>query len=365
MSGPKWVQGAPRGPAGPPSVPAVPGAQGQTQLSLGIGLTNACNLKCAHCYRPRGAAQHLGLDDVVRCLDRFDVASVTLGTGENILNPALPAVLDELERRGVRTSLTSNGLSLGQLDEARLVRLHDVEVSFDFATRAELDAFRGRGAFDLALRAVERCVALGLKVTILAVLMRINWDRLASVAKLAARLGASFRVNVFQPVHETGHMPSWEQLWGGFRRLFGEAEVVTCTEPVVAALLPARAGSAPRPCGCGRTSLRLLPGGELLPCVYWPRPAAMLADLDDVALFQTKEFKAARSVPDVCRSCPLFDRCGGGCPARRALTTGLDAPDPFCPRRHGTAATPLHASFGTGPDLLHAANVCTTIVRAG
>ena len=355
MSGPEWVQGAPRRPVGPP--------KGQTQLSLGIGLTNACNLTCSHCYRPKGTPQHLGLADVIRCLDRFDVGSVNLGTGENILNPALPSVLDELADRGIRTSLTSNGLSLVELDETRLRRLHDVEVSFDFATRAEMDAFRGPGAFALATRAVARCVALGLRVTILAVLMRINWDRLASVARLATRLGATFRVNVFQPGHGDNHLPSYDQLWGGFRRLFGEAEVVTCTEPVVAALLPARVGATPRPCGCGRTSLRLMPGGELLPCVYWPRPAAMLSEIENVALFQTPEFRAARSVPKACEDCPLFARCGGGCPARRALTGGLDSPDPFCPRAHGEVA-PFDASLGPNLDLLHAANVCTTIVRA-
>ena len=38
------------------------------RFSLGLGLTNACNLSCAHCYRDVGPAQYLTLADVRRVL---------------------------------------------------------------------------------------------------------------------------------------------------------------------------------------------------------------------------------------------------------------------------------------------------------
>ncbi len=344
-------------------------------LSLGIGLTNACNLECAHCYRPRGEPAFLGVAEVVACLDVFgDVGSVNLGTGENILNPALRDVLDELSRRRLRTSLTSNGLSLLELDEERLRRLHDVEVSFDFATAAELDAFRGADAWSTAVRAVKRCVDLGLEVTMLAVLMSINHDRLAAIAQLAASLGASFRVNVYQPVHGRELMPSWEQFWEGFSCLFAETALVTCTESVVGAVLdwgekdgaeeddPQRS----RHTGCGRSSVRLTPTGEILPCVYWPKAAAQLRDLepgDGMAVLASSEFERCRLLPPACRDCPLEPRCGGGCAARRALTVGVDQPDPFCPLARGDYK-PIKVRSGANLELLHASNVCTSIVRA-
>ncbi len=346
-----------------------------SKLSLGIGLTNACNLECAHCYRPRGEPAFLGVDDVVRCLEVFgNVGSVNLGTGENILNPALGDVLDELSRRNVRTSLTSNGLSLLQLDEDRLSRLHDVEVSFDFATEAEHDAFRGKDAFATAVRALQRCVDLGLEVTMLAVLMSINHDRLAAIAKLAASLGASFRVNVYQPVHGRELMPSWEQFWEGFELLFAETALVTCTESVVGAVLDTGENSGGeeqrsernRHTGCGRSSVRLTPTGELLPCVYWPKAAAQLRDLnpgDGDKVLACGEFERCRILPPACRDCPLEPRCGGGCAARRALTVGVDQPDPFCPLAGGEAKR-IKARPGAALELLHASNVCTSIVRA-
>jgi len=332
-------------------------------ISLGIGLTNACDLNCSHCYRPQGAVTHLGLADVVRCLDAFDVGSVNLGTGENILNPALPDVLDELHCRGVRASLTSNGKSLLELDLERLRRLHDVEVSIDFPDVAGMDAFRGAGAMERACAAIRRCVAESVPVTVLAVMMRTNWDQLADVADLARSLGASFRINVFQPVHDHRLMPTWDQFWDSFRLLFARTALVTCTEPVVlAALGMTREGG----CGCGNTSVRLTPAGDVLPCVYWPTPATTLTALtpnSQEAVLQSDEFVACRTVPTACRACPLVATCGGGCPARRELVGGLNEPDPYCPLR-GAEPVRLDAAIGPDLELLHASNVCTTIVAA-
>ena len=39
-----------------------------------------------------------------------------------------------------------------------------VELSLDFATREGQDAFRGAGNWDLVMQAIDRCVALGLRV---------------------------------------------------------------------------------------------------------------------------------------------------------------------------------------------------------
>lgn len=336
-------------------------------ISLGLGFTNACDRACPHCYRPPGPPQHQTLADVEHALAVFEVGGVNFGTGENVLNPHLPSALDLLHARGVPASLTSNGLSLRELDETRLRRLHDVEVSFDFATREELDRFRGEGAWDSAVGAVRRCVALGLDVTVLAVMMAENWNRLGDIARLAAELGAGFRVNVYQPVYGRERMPSFAQFWEGFRLLFAAAEVVTCTEPVVAALLAEEAGEGPesRAGGCGRASARITPTLGVLPCVYWPRAAGTLGALapgSGSAVFEHPEFEACRTVPEACRDCRLVARCGGGCASRRALTVGIAERDPYCPLR-APELPRLDARVGTRKALLHAANVCTTLVR--
>ena len=58
-----------------------------TGVSLGLGLTNECNLSCAFCYRDPTRADRLSLDQVKSVMERLPVHSVNLGTGENGMHP--------------------------------------------------------------------------------------------------------------------------------------------------------------------------------------------------------------------------------------------------------------------------------------
>jgi MoaA/NifB/PqqE/SkfB family radical SAM enzyme len=55
-------------------------------FALGVGLTNACNLKCAHCYRADGVDE-LSLDQVLAAVEALPTRAVNFGTGENGLHP--------------------------------------------------------------------------------------------------------------------------------------------------------------------------------------------------------------------------------------------------------------------------------------
>jgi MoaA/NifB/PqqE/SkfB family radical SAM enzyme len=128
--------------------------------SLGLVLTNECNLTCAHCYRPPDGVHRLSLEDVRRICESIPVASVNLGTGENGLHPEFNAITEHLLARDIQTSLTTNGYTVQMMPEALVRSLAEVEFSFDFPTPAEQDAFRGPGAWDLARRAMARCKAM-------------------------------------------------------------------------------------------------------------------------------------------------------------------------------------------------------------
>src|SRR5713101_550106 len=207
------------------------------RFSVGLGLTNDCNLSCAHCYREVGPAQYLTLADVRRVCERLPVRAANLGTGENGLHPQFHAIVDYLRSRGIATSITSNGYTLSILDDEQLRAFHDVEVSIDFPTAAEQDAFRGPGNWRLVLDQLDRCQQQEVTATVIAVMMRINYDRLADVAEVAAAHGAYFRVNVYQPVKTDAFTLSYEQYWEGFRRLLAATSLVSCSEPLVNAIL--------------------------------------------------------------------------------------------------------------------------------
>ena len=52
-------------------------------ISLGLGLTNDCNLACAHCYRETQQIDRISLEAVKAAVESAPIRSVNLGTGEN------------------------------------------------------------------------------------------------------------------------------------------------------------------------------------------------------------------------------------------------------------------------------------------
>ncbi|MGH7354248.1 MAG: radical SAM/SPASM domain-containing protein [Candidatus Rokuibacteriota bacterium] len=329
-----------------------------TTFSLGIGLTNECDLKCPHCYRPDMRVSRLSFEDIIRTCDSVPVRSVNLGVGENGLHPEYHAILDYFWTRGIRTSITSNGLSVRALSDDGVKRLHSVECSLDFPNEHEHDRFRGAGNWRRVVETLERCAGLGVPVTVTAVMMSVNHDRLADLARVAAGFNANLRVNVYQPSKTDRFTLTYAEFWDGIRRLSGGARLVATTEPVLAGVLGLDdfPGSA-----CGRSTVRVAPDGGVLPCTYWPMSELTVADLVTrrSAIVEAREFADARRVPEACAGCP----CRGGCAGRRALAGRLDAPDPYCPFARGERIT-LDWERAAGQDLPKLASACTTVVSA-
>jgi radical SAM protein with 4Fe4S-binding SPASM domain len=327
-------------------------------FSVGIGLTNECNLRCPHCYRPEARTTRLTFDDVRSVCEAIAVRSMNLGVGENGLHPDYHRILEYLWGRHITTSITSNGLSIQVLSDAEVKRFKTVEFSLDFPTEAEHDAFRGRGNWRTVVAALERCSGLGVPVTVTVVMMSTNWSRLPDLARLAAGFDANLRVNIYQPSKTDRFVLGYGQFWEGFRALLGSARLVGTTEPVLAGVLGLEGFAGP---ACGRSTVRVAPDRRILPCTYWPESTITLDDLgalgDDV--LTTREFDEARRPPAACADCP----CRGGCAGRRALAGGLDAPDPYCPFARGDDMR-LDWEFATSQELPKLSSACTTVVSA-
>ena len=169
-------------------------------ISLGLGLTNECNLSCAFCYRDPTRTDRLSLDQVKSVMERLPIRSVNLGTGENGMHPDFKAILAYLRTQPIKLTITSNGHSVAVLEDDELRAFHDIEFSLDYPTQAEQDAQRGNGNWELIHQQAERCVRLGVPVTIIAVMMKSNYLRLAEVARVAKQFDAPLRVNVYQAV---------------------------------------------------------------------------------------------------------------------------------------------------------------------
>ena len=335
----------------------------ETRFSLGLGLTNECNLACSFCYRDPSRTDRLGLAEVEALLDRLPVRTINLGTGENGMHPEFVPILTHLSGRDDTTKLTitSNGYSIAVLADDALRAFAEVEFSLDYPTKAEQDAQRGDGNWDLVHEQAQRCARLGIGVTIIAVIMRTNFDRLADIAAVAKALRAPLRLNVYQAVRTDTFALTFEEYWTAFERLFAQTDVIAIGEPLVRAM----AGLPPRGGGCGVSTVRVTPRGTVQPCVYWPGGGEPLGTLLEKgsAIVDTAPFEQVRSTPEACLACAYLETCGGGCAGRRRLMGHLDKPDPYCPIVRG-GKRPLEVCMAPARELGKLESACTTIVVA-
>lgn len=325
--------------------------------SVGIGLTNACNLTCAHCYRPTDRIDYVPLEQIKTICESIPVESMGMGTGENILHPQFNAIVEYLRERNVKLSIASNGHSLMTMSDDHLQAFNDVEVSIDYPSEAQQDGLRGEGNWALVHQAIRRCQQHAVPVSILATLMCTNYDQMDAMARLAQNLGVTLRVNVYQAVKTDSYRLTYAQFWEGYRRLFSAARVVSCSEPIVRAAMGLADVASP----CGRNSIRFNMRGQIIPCVYWPLSTKPLTITDlaergdgvrDHLFFQQAVAPAHDAVDCACQ---------GGCASRRALDGNLQGHDEYCPWARGeTIALPWEPA----PDmnLVRGRNVCTTIV---
>ena len=330
-------------------------------ISLGLGLTNECNLSCSFCYRDPTRADRLSLEQVKSVMERLPVRSVNLGTGENGMHPEFKAILAYLRTQPIKLTITSNGHSIAVLEDDDLRAFHDIEFSLDYPTQAEQDLQRGTGNWELIQQQAGRCVRIGVPVTIVAVMMKSNHLRLAEIARVAKQFGAPLRVNVYQSVRSDIYALSYEEYWEGFRRLFAETEVIAIGEPLVRAM----AGLPPLKRGCGFSTIRVTPRATTQPCVYWPGTGEPLTQLISAGteILNSTPFEQARTLPDTCQSCEFRDTCHGGCAGRRQLQRALAQPDFYCPVVRGERPRiPIH--MAADRDLPKLSSSCTTVVIA-
>jgi radical SAM protein with 4Fe4S-binding SPASM domain len=330
-------------------------------IALGLGLTNECNLACAFCYRDPTRTDRLSLDQVKAVMERLPVRSVNLGTGENGMHPEFKAILAYLRTKAVKLTITSNGHSVALLEDNELRSFHDIEFSLDYPTQAEQDTQRGHGNWALIHEQAERCMRLHNPVTIVAVMMKSNYLRLAEVARVAKQFDAPLRVNVYQAVRSDIYALSYEEYWEGFRRLFEETDVIAIGEPLVRAMAGFRQLSG----GCGVSTIRVTPRATTQPCVYWPGSGEPLSELISMGteILGSTPFNQARTLPNACQPCEFRDSCHGGCAGRRRLQGALVEPDYYCPIVRGQHQ-PLRIRMAANRDLPKLGSSCTTVVIA-
>lgn len=161
--------------------------------------TTSCNLKCIHCRASAVESRsqdELTLDQsrlLLTQIAAFARPVIVLSGGEPLVRPDILEIARHGTDLGLRMVLATNGTQVDDEIARGMVSagIQRVSISLDGADAPTHDSFRGLpGAFDEALRGIERCKAAGMPVQINTTVAKHNVDQLEQILELAKSLGA-------------------------------------------------------------------------------------------------------------------------------------------------------------------------------
>ncbi len=330
-------------------------------------LTYACNLACVHCLSSSGRRDPNELSTeqakaVIDELQRMQVFYVNIGGGEPTVRPDFWELLDYAVAHDVGVKFSTNGVRITRERAAQLAASDyvDVQISLDGATAEVNDAVRGRGSFDMAVRALANLQEAGFTDSKISVVVtRENVRQLDEFKALADTYGATLRLTRLRPsgrgadvwddLHPTAEDQRYLYDWlveKGERVLTGDSFFH------LAAFGDALPGL--NLCGAGRVVCLIDPVGDIYACPFAIHDQFLAGNLladggfkkvwQESALF--RELREPTS-GGACTSCSAFDACRGGCMAAKFFTgLPLDGPDPECVK--GNSQTALANRDGSG-----------------
>lgn len=161
-----------------------------------LHVTRRCNLACAHCYSSSSPQQRemLPLALLQRTLGLLRTEgyeTISLSGGEPLLYPDLEALIDHAHDLGYRVSAITNGYHVKPANDAVLMKLDAIAVSFD-GMEAAHDRMRGRkGAYQDAIRALEHLRVIGKPVAAAFTVSRESLPSIPEFVRVALDLGVS------------------------------------------------------------------------------------------------------------------------------------------------------------------------------
>ncbi len=350
----------------------------EAPLLIVWNITKQCNLKCLHCYANAGPYKHkdeLSLDEKLNVVDQLDEAGVTMisfSGGEPLISPDFWKVAEYASKKGMYTTIATNGTLLTKENVERLknIGIKYVEVSLDAPEPKTHDMFRGvEGAWQRTVDGIKNVVQSGAFDTAIATTAtKYNIGEIPQMIDIAIELGVKkFIVFNFVPTGRGKDIiaqdlspkersdllnylydrwqekkidifstsPTYSQV-GIERVLAGTGKTYSPTHFASADYGETGVGLAEfiGGCGAGRLYASIEDNGDIGPCVFLPIKVGNIREKSFKEIWENSndllQLRNRDLYEENCKSCAFRNPCGG-CRARAYGYFGdYLAPDPGC-----------------------------------
>lgn len=327
-------------------------------LEVHFSVTNACTLRCRHCYmdsgeRDAGELSAEAFRKVVDLLAGMGVFHMALGGGEALERPDLFELASYVRSRGIVPNLTTNGLLMTREAAAKCRIFGQVNVSIDGVERFR-EAGRDPEALAEAVRGVDLLLEAGVNVGLNCVVVRQSFEQLPGVFAFAGERGLTDleflrlkpsgrgRLDYFARRLTPEQNREFYPLIRDLSLEYGVPAKIDCSfVPMFCWHRPDKAlmeQFSVYGCEAGNVLLGVRSDGRFAGCSFLtgeesifelPRLWSGSAQLSRLRSWTDR-------APEPCRACAYLDICKGGCRAVAEFVAGdFSAPDPECPFADG------------------------------
>ncbi len=170
-----------------------------------FNVTNACNLRCIHCYRSSGSAHadELTTEEIVNFFkyvaeeSQENLITITLTGGEPFTRDDIWAIIDAGLQYEINMDIATNGTFF---DTETVKRLREypnlnIQLSVDGSSSETVDKLRGDGTFSKLINSLELINEFELNMVVdmnfVTVITRLNYRDIEEVVKLADQFNIS------------------------------------------------------------------------------------------------------------------------------------------------------------------------------
>jgi radical SAM protein with 4Fe4S-binding SPASM domain len=324
-------------------------------LPAGVHLQVAdrCNHACRHCYQVQGRKGEMSTAEIKALLDDLAEAGIFLlnvSGGEATLRPDLLELLRYARGKGFAVRLFTNGYTMTEAlaREVRAIGVLTVEISvYSDEAEAHDTITRVPGSHARTLQGVRHLLAAGVRVHLKSPATAVVPDAFERVKRLAASLEGDVSVVTSSDITpmEDGDQAT-RALATPPAELVRRGALKPWAPPddLEAAL---RARRAEAPCGACRTSVAVLPNGDVRPCTDIAAPLGNLRESSFKEVYGGGGAQLVRKLTwgDVhgCRDCHFLPGC-----ARCHGTASRQGGDLLGPYSSGCEAMLARYEAGTG-----------------
>lgn len=301
-------------------------------LSVHVDLTMRCNERCAHCYRVVETRPELATDEVKTLLAQLARAGtlyLTFSGGEIFLRRDLFELIAEAKRLRFDLRLKTNALLVTE-ERARQLRelgVRQVDVSIYSADPDVHDAVTQiPGSLTRSLAAIERLIAVGVRVKINCPLMQSNVGGYRGVRALADRLGVPCGFDPMISARNDGDTGPVLLRIGraDLKRVLGDRTLQP--EPLPATSPEVREDLDEPVCGAGHSACYVSAYGDVTPCVALPVVCGNIRETPFAEIWaDSRDMRRVRSIRvrdlHTCSGCTASAYCSR-CPGQALLEDG-------------------------------------------